>query len=125
MKLINLRGSEVLPKKLPEGKHSGHTFDDDYCYDCGCIVEEDEIDRCGTNWKYNKAVSTIEQVCVEVDVEELEKILHSHFDSFFHQVHFYIEIKDWYDKGIKETAKSLNESKQKWLKLERVEPQKG
>ena len=43
----------------------------------------------------------------EVSVEALEIELRSHFDSFFHQLHFYIEIQGWYDDGIKKTAKAI------------------
>lgn len=43
-------------------------------------------------------------------IEELEKELRANFDSFFHQVHFYIDVEGWYDDGIKKSAKNIHDA---------------
>lgn len=92
MKLTHLRGSEVLPVKqeVIPAPHKFINTHEDYCEG------------------FNKAVSTIEQVSVEVDCEELARIL---FENS--------------RKPSVELAKYINESKQKWLKLERLEVKVG
>lgn len=66
------------------------------------------------DWKgYNKCVRDLDQL--SPDVEALKKILHDNFDSFFHQVHFYIEIEDWYNKGIEKSAQEIINKMSVWL----------
>lgn len=54
--LIDNGHKEKLPKDLVEGTHTGHIFDEMYCYNCKeCTDEENDPDPYGTNWKYNQA----------------------------------------------------------------------
>lgn len=110
VKLPQIRGSKVLPvkKESPKGKHCNCEA---WTYiECGCGADWSDYD------KYNEAVSTIEQVSVEVDVEELAKLL----------CPMLFEI-NWEDAVVSTKAscirhaKLIAQSKQKWLKLERVE----
>lgn len=46
----------VWPAKKIQGKHDGHYFDENYCYVCMDIVEENDPDPTGTNYKWNDAI---------------------------------------------------------------------
>ncbi len=46
----------------------------------------------------------------EQKIKAVEKILKQNFDSFFHQVYFYIKIQKWYDNGIRKTATAIVDS---------------
>lgn len=46
----------VWPDKKIQGKHEGHYFDENYCYVCMDIVEENDPDPTGTNYKWNDAI---------------------------------------------------------------------
>ena len=105
-KLTQLRGSEVLPVKKAV---------DIYASDCSSFNQEG----------FNEAVSIIEQVSVEFDEEELAFIIYSttmrnlaseeEIKSQF-KMHYITWNPTVNEAWIK--AKSLSQSKQKWLKLE-------
>jgi len=54
-------------------------------------------------------VSIKGEVRVKKKGDVLEKILRDNFDSFFQQVHFYIEVENWYDEGIKKSAENIRD----------------
>lgn len=105
MKLTQLRGSEVLPVKRKE------LVGFDTC-------QKTEFRILG----FNEAVSTIEQVSVEVDVEELARQLY--VDECIREGTWEVPGASWNmmdDEDRKywlQLAKVINNSKQKWLKLE-------
>lgn len=113
IKLSQLRGSEVLPVKKELDTYLPIT------------PQEKCVFNYGLNKGNNKAVSTIEQVSVEVDEKEAEieliQIRYEDKDPFF----MYQEGNMSKRKLISVIVKELSCSKQKWLKLEILEPQKG
>lgn len=88
-KLTDLRGSECLPKKKENSmRYSGHTVN-----------------------AFNEVVSQLEQVELCVDEEELAKEIWNLRPEKFKAIHVTSD-------DLIFIAKSLSQSKEKWLKLE-------
>jgi len=94
---------------------------------CGDEMKMGDYDPDMSAVSYKCSIGCGNQVFIEPDldqlspdVEEIKKILHDNFDSFFHQVHFYIEIEDWYNKGIEKSAQEIINKMNVWITKPKV-----
>lgn len=83
------------PEKKIEGKHKGHYFDENYCYNCQDIVDDDDPDPTGTNYKWNDAIDACKravasaQGLIPLDEEKLKRWLGEFFDEMGYDVSVY------------------------------------
>lgn len=82
-KLNELKGKECLPKKRQESIHDTHTMDDNWCYNCSCIVEHDELPV--GNHKFNEAINAYNNIDIDGDEKILTILLQDKFMRTKHQ----------------------------------------